>query len=74
MLWSFDAYSRSKKNAYIIENYEMQNRRTEKALQAGINGSASGNIVQFQFGEDGIDVSKSEGGKVNVTRIIESHV
>lgn len=33
---------------------------------------ASGKIVQFGYGEDGIDVSKSEGGKINVKRIIDS--
>ena len=27
-------------------------------------------IVQFKYGEDGIDVSKSEKGKLNVQRII----
>ena len=32
---------------------------------------ASGKIIQFNYGDDGIDVSKSEGGKVNVKRIIE---
>ncbi|MBD3209570.1 DNA-directed RNA polymerase subunit A' [Candidatus Woesearchaeota archaeon] len=32
---------------------------------------ASGKIVQFRYGEDGIDVSKSEDGKVNVKQIIE---
>ncbi len=32
---------------------------------------ASGRIVQFTYGEDGTDVSKSEGGSVNVKRIIE---
>jgi len=32
---------------------------------------ASGKIVQFRYGEDGIDVSKSEGGKINVKQIIE---
>ncbi|MFH1771107.1 MAG: DNA-directed RNA polymerase subunit A' [archaeon] len=31
---------------------------------------ASGKIVQFMYGEDGIDVSKSEGGKINVKQII----
>ncbi|MFT4309034.1 MAG: DNA-directed RNA polymerase subunit A' [Candidatus Woesearchaeota archaeon] len=30
---------------------------------------SSGKIIQFRYGEDGIDVSKSEGGKVNVLRI-----
>ncbi len=33
---------------------------------------ASKRIVQFKYGEDGIDVSKSEGGKVNIKRIIKS--
>ncbi len=33
---------------------------------------ASGKIVQFQYGEDGIDVSKSEKGTINVKRIIKS--
>jgi hypothetical protein len=28
--------------------------------------------VQFQYGEDSIDVSKSEAGKVNVRKIIHS--
>jgi DNA-directed RNA polymerase subunit A' len=31
---------------------------------------SSGKIIQFKYGEDGIDVSKSEGGKVNVSRIV----
>jgi DNA-directed RNA polymerase subunit A' len=32
---------------------------------------AAKRIVQFQYGEDGIDVSKSEAGKINVQKIIE---
>ena len=32
---------------------------------------ASRKIIQFEYGEDGIDVSKSENGKINVKRIIE---
>jgi len=32
---------------------------------------AGGKIIQFKYGEDGVDVSKSEGGKINVQRIIE---
>ena len=32
---------------------------------------AVGNIVQFSYGEDGVDVSKSEAGKINVKSIIE---
>nr|AIF00803.1 DNA-directed RNA polymerase subunit A' (rpoA1) [uncultured marine group II/III euryarchaeote KM3_139_C07] len=33
---------------------------------------ATGNIVQFKYGEDGMDVSKSEEGILNVKKIIES--
>jgi len=32
---------------------------------------ASKRIIQFQYGEDSIDVSKSEGGIINVQRIID---
>jgi DNA-directed RNA polymerase subunit A' len=32
---------------------------------------ATNKIVQFSYGGDGIDVSKSEGGKLNVKRIID---
>lgn len=32
---------------------------------------ASSKIIQFKYGEDGVDVSKSEGGDINVKRIIE---
>ena len=31
---------------------------------------AVGKIVQFAYGEDGLDVSKTEQGKINVDRII----
>ncbi len=33
---------------------------------------SSGKIVQFMYGEDGMDVSKSEGGVINVKKIVES--
>ncbi len=33
---------------------------------------ASGKIVQFAYGEDGVDVSRSEGGKLNVKKIVDS--
>jgi DNA-directed RNA polymerase subunit A' len=33
---------------------------------------SSGKIVQFNYGEDGIDVSKSEGGRINVKQIIDA--
>ncbi len=33
---------------------------------------ASKKIVQFSYGEDGLDVSRTEGGKINVKNIIDS--
>jgi DNA-directed RNA polymerase subunit A' len=33
---------------------------------------ATGKIVQFKYGGDGIDVSKSEGGTINIKKIIET--
>ena len=32
---------------------------------------ASRNVVQFSYGEDGIDVAKSYGGTIDVERIIK---
>ncbi|MBI2106605.1 hypothetical protein HYT57_01350 [Candidatus Woesearchaeota archaeon] len=32
---------------------------------------ANGKIVQFKYGDDGIDVHKSEGGKINVSKIVK---
>jgi DNA-directed RNA polymerase subunit A' len=32
---------------------------------------SAGNIIQFDFGDDGLDVSKTEGGKINVSSIID---
>jgi len=33
---------------------------------------ANGNIIQYQYGEDGIEVSKSWGGTIPVKRIVKS--
>ena len=32
---------------------------------------ANGNVIQFKYGDDGIDVHKSEGGKINVLKIVK---
>ena len=34
--------------------------------------NSSNKIIQFSYGDDSLDVSKSEAGRVNVQRIIES--
>jgi len=35
---------------------------------------ASGKIVQFSYGEDGLDVSKTKNGVIDVKRIVEQVV
>jgi DNA-directed RNA polymerase subunit A' len=41
-----------------------------KAMKDGSVRDGDDNIIEFLYGEDGIDVSKSEGGKINVNLII----
>ncbi len=64
-----DTALRTPKSGYLY-------RRLSNALQDlkveydGTVRDASGRIVQFSYGEDGIDVSKSEGGNINVSRVM----
>jgi len=64
-----DTALRTPKSGYLY-------RRLANAMQdlkVGYDGTvrdATGKIIQFKYGEDGIDVSKSEGGEINVGRII----
>lgn len=65
-----DTALRTPKSGYLY-------RRLANALQDlkveydGTVREASGKIVQFQYGEDGVDVSRSEGGKIDIPGIIE---
>ncbi len=64
-----DTALRTPKSGYLY-------RRLASALQDikieydGTVRDANQNVVQFIYGEDGLDVSKTEGGKINVARII----
>jgi DNA-directed RNA polymerase subunit A' len=66
-----DTALRTPKSGYLY-------RRLANAMQdlkVEYDGSvrdASNKIIQFDYGEDGIDVSKSEKGFVNVKRIVKS--
>ncbi len=66
-----DTALRTPKSGYLY-------RRLANAMQDlkveydGTVRDASGRIIQFTYGEDGIDVARSESGKINVKRIIES--
>ncbi|RME78117.1 DNA-directed RNA polymerase subunit A' [Candidatus Woesearchaeota archaeon] len=65
-----DTALRTPKSGYLY-------RRLANAMQDlkieydGSVRDAAKRIVQFKYGEDGIDVSKSEGGSINVSKIIE---
>ena len=64
-----DTALRTPKSGYLY-------RRLANAMQDlkveydGTVRDATGKIVQFSYGEDGIDVSKSENGVVAVDKII----
>ena len=68
-----DTALRTPKSGYLY-------RRLANAMQdlkISYDGSvrdAQNHIIQFAYGEDGIDVSKSEKGTINVKRIINSMV
>jgi DNA-directed RNA polymerase subunit A' len=66
-----DTALRTPKSGYLY-------RRLANAMQDlkveydGTVRDASGKIVQFSYGEDGLDVSRTENGKINVQKIIDS--
>lgn len=68
-----DTALRTPKSGYLY-------RRLANAMQDlkvnydGTVRDATNRIVQFAYGEDGIDVSKSEKGTINVKRIIKSMI
>ncbi|MCH8067244.1 MAG: DNA-directed RNA polymerase subunit A' [Nanoarchaeota archaeon] len=66
-----DTALRTPKSGYLYRRLAnaMQDLKVE---QDGTVRDASNKIIQFAYGEDGIDVSKSEKGFINVKRIIRS--
>lgn len=65
-----DTALRTPKSGYLY-------RRLANALQDlrveydGTVRDATGKIIQFSYGEDGLDVSRTESGKIDVQRIID---
>ncbi len=66
-----DTALRTPKSGYLYRRLAnaMQDLRVE---YDGTVRDANCRIIQFAYGEDGIDVSRSENGKINVQRIIDS--
>lgn len=63
-----DTALRTPKSGYLYRRLSsaLQDLRVEYDYSVR---DAKGNIIQFIYGEDGLDVSKTEGGKVNVDRV-----
>lgn len=66
-----DTALRTPKSGYLYRRLAnaMQDLRVEYDSTVR---DASGKIIQFEYGEDSIDVSKSENGVINVKRIVNS--
>lgn len=66
-----DTALRTPKSGYLYRRLAnaMQDLRVE---YDGTVRDANGRIIQFAYGEDGIDVARSENGKIDVKRIMDS--
>jgi DNA-directed RNA polymerase subunit A' len=66
-----DTALRTPKSGYLYRRLAnaMQDLRVE---YDGTVRDASGRIIQFKYGEDGIDVARSESGKIDVKKIINT--
>lgn len=65
-----DTALRTPKSGYLYRRLAnaMQDLRVE---YDGTVRDANGRVIQFAYGEDGIDVARSENGKIDVKRIID---
>jgi len=66
-----DTALRTPKSGYLYRRLSNAMQDLKADYDSTIRDSA-GKIIQFKYGDDGIDVSKSEGGILNVKRIIKS--
>jgi DNA-directed RNA polymerase subunit A' len=66
-----DTALRTPKSGYLYRRLAnaMQDLRVE---YDGTVRDANGRIIQFMYGEDGIDVARSESGKIDIKRIINT--
>ncbi len=66
-----DTALRTPKSGYLYRRLAnaMQDLRVE---YDGTVRDANGRIIQFSYGEDGIDVARSESGKIDIKRIINT--
>lgn len=65
-----DTALRTPKSGYLYRRLSNALQDLKVEYDETVRNSAN-NIIQFKYGEDSIDVSKSEKGKINVKRIID---
>ncbi|MBW3016753.1 DNA-directed RNA polymerase subunit A', partial [Candidatus Woesearchaeota archaeon] len=65
-----DTALRTPKSGYLYRRLSNAMQDLKVEYDGTVRGTA-GNIIQFDYGEDGLDVSRTEGGSVNVKKIIE---
>jgi|ETNmetMinimDraft_2_1059921.scaffolds.fasta_scaffold02407_5 DNA-directed RNA polymerase subunit A' len=66
-----DTALRTPKSGYLYRRLANAMQDLKVEYDSTVRDAAK-RIVQFSYGEDGIDVSKSENGKLNVERVIQS--
>ena len=64
-----DTALRTPRSGYLYRRLE-NSMQDLKVAYDGTVRDATEKIVQYKYGEDGVDVSKSEGGDINVQNII----
>jgi DNA-directed RNA polymerase subunit A' len=66
-----DTALRTPKSGYLYRRLSNAMQDLKVEYDSTIRDAAK-KIIQFNYGEDGIDVSKSEGGILNIKRIIKT--
>ena len=64
-----DTALRTPKSGYLYRRLSSALQDLKVAYDSTVR-DAGDTIIQFSYGEDGLDVSKTEGGRINVDRII----
>ena len=66
-----DTALRTPKSGYLYRRLSNAMQDLKVEYDTTIRDAAK-RIIQFSYGEDGLDVSKSEGGILNVKRVIKT--
>jgi len=67
-----DTALRTPKSGYLYRR--LANALQDLKVEYDYTVRDASKIVQFMYGEDGIDVSRSEGGTINVKKIVQEYL